>query len=341
MPRPAATRFITLITLVATAAADRAAGSAIPGFDRSPHFEEQVKTYTFDPDVTVHINAPSAAAFDPLKPTRLVIYALPNGNTIAQTIGRQPGPDLDWHFLIQHIGAQTRLLRDVIDDQNLVVAYVEAGGRSWPSWRHTHTDSGRHIAALIDSIRNPFPDKTTTVELAGHSGGGSLIFGFIDHVETIPPWIRRIVFLDANYGFSEEQKHGRKLIRWLQAAPDDALGIFAYDDRNVELNGKRIVGPTGGTYRQTHRMLERLRKDLDVAHTPHPRGDHYQALGGRLDVIILSNPDNKILHTVMVEKNGFAYAMTFATPRAGQAGRFFGPAAYEQWIQKDARPLDQ
>ena len=195
--------------------------------------------------------------------------------------------------------------------------------------------------ALLDSIRHHFPDNHTTVELVAHSGGGSLIFGFIDHVHIIPPWIGRIVFLDANYGFSEERKHGEKLVRWLEAAPNHALGIYAYDDRTVELNGKRIVGPTGGTYRKTHRMRDRLARDLDVTPTPFPDGDRYQALDGRLDIIILANPENKILHTVMVEKNGLTHAMTFATPRASQAGRFYGPAAYEKWIQNDARPLDQ
>src|SRR5262245_17312889 len=56
-------------------------------------------------DTRILINAPRQ--IDPSKPTLLIFYGLPSGNTIEQTIGCAEQPGLDWHYYIQHIGAQT------------------------------------------------------------------------------------------------------------------------------------------------------------------------------------------------------------------------------------------
>ena len=306
----------------------------LPGFQRSSYFDEQIRTYTFEPDVTVHINAPSAATFDARKPTRVVLYALPNGNTIAQTVGRQRKPDVDWHFFIQHIGAQTRRLREVNHDENLVVAYLEAAGRSWPLWRQKHENAGESIARLVESLKSQFAGDVT-VDLTGHSGGGSFIFGYMNHVDEIPDWIGRIVLLDANYSYNDEQHHGEKLLVWLRRSPQHFLGVIAYDDRRIRLDGKLVVGPTGGTYRATQRMLDRLIQDLAFTETEGAEFTRYRALDGRVDIVRVANPEDKILHTVLVEKNGFIHGLTFATPLEGRAGEFWGPAAYTEWIQPD------
>jgi len=347
---------LTILLTSATAAA-MALAAPLPGFERSRYFDEQVVTYTFDAGagasvsqpasatsrpaatVRVHINAPSAEAFDPAKPLRIVLYALPNGNTIEQTVGRQRAEGVDWHFYIQHIGAQTRRLREVVTDQNIVVAYVEANvegiGKSWPRWRQTYPDSGERILKLIDSIRSRFPGQPGTVDLLAHSGGGSLLFGFINQVDRIPDWIGRIVWLDANYGYSDDDRHGDKLIEWLGRSPDHYLGVFAYDDRRIEVNGKPVIGPDGGTYRRTHTMVDRLRRDMAVTGISEPAFARFHALDGRVEIIILDNPDNAILHTVLVEKNGYLHALTFGTPHKNQAGTFWGEIAYEKWIQPD------
>jgi hypothetical protein len=311
----------------------------LAGFTRSPYFEEQVKTYTFEPEVTVHINAPAASAFDSSKPVQLVIFALPNGNTIAQTIGCQKAADRDWHFYIQHIGAQTRRLREVLTDRNLVVAYVEAGGKSWPAWRGKHEDSSPRIAALVDSIREHFPADTTTVALTAHSGGGGMLFGFINQVEQIPDWIERIVFLDANYSYSEKDRHAEKLEAWLQRSPRHYFGVVAYDDREIEVDGKKVVGPNGGTYRRTQEMIARFGRDLPLEEKTSGAHGSWRGCNGRLDIELFENPENKILHTVLVEKNGFIHALTFGTPHEGHAGELFGPPAYEQWIQPEPAAL--
>ncbi len=326
----------------------------LAGFEAAGQFNEQTLTYRVEPGVRVYINAASAAHFDPSKLTRLVIFALPNGNTIEQTIGKRLRPGVDWHFGIQHIGAQTRRLREVVEDENIVLACIEADGKSWPAWRAKHPDSGRIIGQVIDSIADRFKGMQTRITLTGHSGGGSFTFGYLNSVERISDRIDRIAFLDSNYAYSDEQKHGDKLITWLKASPRNHLVVIAYDDRNIMLDGKRVVSPTGGTYRRTLDMLARFRKEMPLSEspvlqavngTPPPTtgpaaalavSKRYRGLVGQVDIILVENPQNKILHTVLVgDMSGFIHAVTSGTPYEDKVAVFGGPVTYDKWIQAD------
>jgi len=64
---------------------------------------ERLDTFSPVPGVRVVVDEPTTL----MRKVRLVVYALPNGNTIEQTFGRRLRPDDDWHYDIQHIGAQT------------------------------------------------------------------------------------------------------------------------------------------------------------------------------------------------------------------------------------------
>src|SRR4051812_48569841 len=94
----------------------------LDGFHRSNQFDDQIREMKLD-DVRIVIDA--ASNFDPKKPTQLIIYALPNGNSIEQTIGCTEQQGVEWHYFIQQIGAQTRALRAIDAKRNIVVAYVE------------------------------------------------------------------------------------------------------------------------------------------------------------------------------------------------------------------------
>src|SRR5688500_10390319 len=109
----------TLLLLTLAAGAD---ASALPGFRKSAWFEERVREEWVAEGVRAVALAP--AAFDPKKPTRLVLYATPNGNTIEQTLGRATTVGGDWHDDIQHVAAQVRALRDVSLNENVVLACV-------------------------------------------------------------------------------------------------------------------------------------------------------------------------------------------------------------------------
>ena len=305
------------------------------GFKKSSYFNEQVKMYTFDPGVRILIDAPRKKLFGIKKPTRIVFYALPNGNTIEQTFGKKVKEDVDWHFGIQHIGAQTRRLREIIKDENIIVAYLEAEGKSWPSWRGKYENNRELIPKIIESIKQQVNIPDAQIELSAHSGGGSFIFGYINNVEKIPSAVRRIIFLDANYSFSNDEKHGEKLLEWLKSNPDNHLVIIAYDDREITLNGKKVLGPTGGTFRATHRMIERLEKDIKLDKRTEGDIEHYKGLNEQIDIIIHLNPKNEILHTVLVEKNGFIHSLTLGTKYENKAGIFRGPIEYTKWIQED------
>lgn len=308
--------------------------ASLPGFEISPHFGEQVKTYRLEPEVTIHINAPSPEAFDRTKPTRLVFYALPNANTIDWTIGRKMAPGLDWHYNIQHIGAQMRRMRETVGECNWVVAYLEADKRAWPTWKRRHTDYRQLIPRIVDDVVKQLGPGRISIILSGHSGGGSFVLGYIDSFEHIPAQVERISFLDSNYGYDDELKHGDKLIEWLRGGREHCLSVICYDDRNVTLNGKPVIGPTGGTWRRTQQMLERLKKNMELKESTLEGVIRYRGMNGQVDILMHPNPENKILHTALVgPMNGLIHALTCGTSAEDKAGRFNGGVAYEKWIQ--------
>lgn len=327
---------LLLVVLAAPVEVGAEAGR-LAGFVQSRHWDEQTLEFTCSSGVRVHINAPAAAKLDPGKPTALVFYALPNGNTIEWTIGRAKAEGLDWHYFIQHIGAQTRRLREVVTDRNLIVAYLEAEGKSWPAWRKKRADSGKLILDLIQQVKERVNTlRGVNLILSGHSGGGSFIFGYLNAVERIPDEVERIQFLDSNYGFAAEDKHGDKLLEWLKRSPRHYLTVLAYDDREITLDGKKVFGPTGGTYRATQRMLEWFGSKIRFSESSLGDCTRSQALNRQIDIIVHRNPQNRILHTVLVgEMNGFIHAMTHGTAHEDKAAVFGGPVGYEKWIQAD------
>jgi hypothetical protein len=329
---------VALLLLTGTARGQGApeADRLLSGFQRSPWFGEQVSVETTPNGVRLLYNAPAPQRFDPALPTRLLFYATPNGNTIEQTMGSALGPGTDWHFDIQHVGAQVRRLRELDRRENLVVVCVEAEGRSWPAWRQKHPDNAALIRAVVEKARARIPGAPVRLTLAGHSGGGSFLFGFLNGSAFIPNDVDQLIFLDANYSYSDEAGHGEKLLNWL-AAPQHRLVVIAYDDRNIRLDGKLVVGPDGGTYRATHRMLETFGKH--AALLPSRQGDveRFESSDHRSLFLLHTNPANKILHTALVgEMNGLLLALTYGTPEEKGWGTFGGPRAYTAWVRPAA-----
>jgi hypothetical protein len=99
----------------------------LPGFTASGLFDEQQMVIEDSPPGTrILINAPMKG-FENNNRVLLVIYALPNGNSIEQTYGKNIEEGDDWHFNIQHIGAQTRFLRNILKDRTIVLVFKTAG----------------------------------------------------------------------------------------------------------------------------------------------------------------------------------------------------------------------
>ena len=72
----------------------------------------------------VHITIDGATGQDK-RESLIILYALPNGNTTEQTMGKRLAKSDDWHFDIQHIKAQTKFLRQELPDKNIIVIYLE------------------------------------------------------------------------------------------------------------------------------------------------------------------------------------------------------------------------
>ena len=110
---------------------------------------------------------------------------------------------------------------------------------------------------IIDSISHLFKNYEPEIILNSHSGGGSFIFGYLDAVENIPGYVKRISFLDSDYGY-EEAKHTNKLVKWLQQSKTNKLLVLAYNDSMVIYNGKPLVSPSGGTWYRSRLLQKKL-----------------------------------------------------------------------------------
>ena len=237
-------------------------------------------------------------------------------------------PDDDWHFDIQHIGAQTRWLRNAISNRTIVVAYLEAGTKSWPAWRKEHDD--RRIAEILDAMRGIFSASKTKVVLASHSGGGSLMFGYLNTAEKIPDNVERIAFLDSDYAY-DTGKHAEKIKLWLSDSNEHKLCVLAYQDYLALLDGKTFVSEVGGTWGRSHVMLSDLGAQFRFTSRTNDGLDAYSALDGRIKFLLKENPEKKILHTVQVERNGFIQALLSGTADEGKGYEYLGERAYTNW----------
>ena len=303
---------------------------ALRGFAPLGKFGESIRVITPDSGVTATIVAPGS--LDLSKRIDLILYALPNGNSTAETMGRRMAEGVPWRYDIQNIAAQTRALRASGVPQAVVV-YLEADKKSWPEWRRVRGYDAANarivkiVAHLLTSIGNP---KGVVVTLTGHSGGGSFIFGFIEGQDSLPPWLERIAFLDAVYNF-DSRTHGAKLSQWLHQDPEHTLVSLAYDDRNIMLDGKKVVSDSGGTWRASERMLSFF-KCCDVAYGLDTVGAFQRFHTRQIEILMHPNPDNRILHTEMIgEMNGYMHAMLVRRPEYDGRSLLRPVRAYQQW----------
>jgi hypothetical protein len=233
-----------------------------------------------------------------------------------------------------------RLLRAANLGRNLVIVYLETAQKSWPAWRAANANNSALIAGMVETLRSAIPGSPPDLCLTGHSGGGSFTFGFINAFDAIPAYITRIAFLDSDYSFGDDSAHGPKLIAWLRGDSDRRLAVIAYDDRNVMLDGKKVVSNTGGTYRATYRMVEALRKEMPLEEGD--VGSYVSFTAPQVEMLIHKNPENKILHTMLVgEFNGFIRAMSDLKPGPRESwekplASLEGPRAYTGWIERPA-----
>lgn len=303
----------------------------LPGFEPNATFgEQQLLIENSPPDTRILINAP-LEGFDQNRQVLLIFYALPNGNTIEQTVGKKVSENDDWHYNIQHIGAQTRFIRKVLTNLTVVVAYLEARQHSWPMWKRDHPDYLRETKHMVDQVTALFSPWDPRVVLNGHSGGGRFIFTYLEAEGLIPDRVKRIAFLDSSYGY-EDSIHGPQLLKWLKSGTDKFLCTLAYNDSVVIYEGKPLVSPTGGTWYRSKMMKEYLAGTFHFQDELTDSLLWYSTPGRNMAFILKTNPEKKIYHTVQVERNGFIQSILSGTAYEQQNYSYFGERAYGDLI---------
>lgn len=303
----------------------------LPGFKATGQFSEQELTIKDQwKNVQVNINAP--IKLQAKGKTYLILYALPNGNSIEWTKGKRTNRGDDWHFDIQHIAAQTRYVRNLDKKNNYIVAYLMAEPKSWPAWKRTTPNSVLLIKDMVDSLANLFKAYSPKLVLNGHSGGGSLVFGFLDAVKEIPGNIERIAFLDSDYGYVDSL-HTNKLTQWLHQSKSHKLLVLAYNDSLVIFNGKPLVSPTGGTWYRSRLMQRNLSAAFRFSTVSDSSFISHKALNGRIRFILKENPRGLIFHTEQVVKNGFILSLLSSTVFDRKRHfTYFSDRVYEKYI---------
>ena len=280
-----------------------------------------------------HINLKDSLELGGKKKTLIIFYALPNGNSIEWTMGKTLQPADDWQYDIQHIAAQTRYLRAVMNDRNIIVVYMANQLKSWPAWKKQQSNGPSEIKRMVDSITGIFANYHPEIMLNSHSGGGSFIFGYLDAVNQIPDFVQRIAFIDSDYSY-EDSIHSRKLIQWLKSSKKHHLNVLAYNDSVVIYNGKPLVSPTSGTWYRSKMMQRKLSKIFPFKRQADTSLIYYSALSNRINIILKMNKEGKIYHTEQVARNGFIHTVISGTAYEKKAAyRYWGERVYGAFIR--------
>ncbi|MBC7875243.1 MAG: hypothetical protein H7Y01_14665 [Ferruginibacter sp.] len=289
----------------------------------------QIDSFTIHGDIKVTIDRPADLSRN--KKTIIIFFALPNGNSTEQTMGKKMQPGDDWHFDIQHIRAQTTFIRQQLKRKEIVVIYLENNYRSWPSWKQKHPGFRLEIPHLVDSLAGLVQARHKSIYLNGHSGGGSFIFGYLAGVEKIPGQVKRISFLDSDYGY--DSSYYPKFKNWLKETKGAALNVFAYNDSVALYNGKPVVSATGGTWYRSHLMLKHLQDDFAFSQSKTDSLIIYKSAEKQVQFFFKQNFNRGIYHTQQVELNGFIHSVLCGTKKDSKKYRYYSARAYNHLLK--------
>ncbi|MEO7047045.1 MAG: hypothetical protein ABI091_17210 [Ferruginibacter sp.] len=289
----------------------------------------KIDSFRIGGDIKITIDRP--VNYRDNKKTIICFYALPNGNTTDETIGKILKPGDDWHFDIQHIGAQTVFIRQQIKAKNFVVFYLENSFKSWPAWKQKHPLYKEFIPHLVDSLSSLIAGRKKEIYLNGHSGGGSFVFGYLAGVNEIPAAIKRISFLDSDYGY--DSSYYKKIQHWLNKVKGASLNVFAYNDSIALYDGKPFVSATGGTWYRSHLMLKNFQNDYTFSETKRDSLIIYKSSNEHIQFFFKKNLNRGIYHTQQVELNGFIHSIFCGTKNDEKGYEYYGKRAYEKLIK--------
>ena len=280
-------------------------------------------------DIKVTIDRP--AHFLKNSHTIITFFALPNGNSTEQTMGKKMETGDDWHFDIQHIKAQTLFVRKELVNTNFVTIYLENSYKSWPAWKQKHPEYKIEIPHLVDSLSALITKKNKVIYLNGHSGGGSFIFGYLAGVKKIPANVKRISFIDSDYGY--DSSYYPEISNWLKNVSGTYLNVFAYNDSIALYNGKPFVSATGGTWYRSHLMLKHFQDDYTFSQTNTDSLIIFRNNNKRIQFFFKLNFNQGIYHTQQVELNGFIHSVLCGTKYDSKKYRYYSARAYSKFIE--------
>ncbi len=308
---------------------------ALPDFEQNDIMKEQTRSFIWGGDVNVHINAPGKDSLKQDKKTIIVFYACPAENTIEWTIGKEMEEEDDWHYDIQHIGAQTRFLRNTLKDKNVITIYIQPTDNAWQLYDNNHpNDYIDLIQSMTNSILAPFSEFDYKVTLNSHSAGGSWVFRYILGVKEIPQWINRFGFLDSNYNYKYDAAHYDSLFQQFLLERDSTyLCLIAYNDNIALLDGAPFVTPEGGTWWNARYMKSRLDPFFTFIDSHDVDFQRHIASDKRFEILLKENSARAILHTIQVYRNGFIHSMLSGTEYENVGYSYYGAPAYLEYIQ--------
>lgn len=107
---------------------------------------------------------------------------------------------------------------------------------------------------------------------------------------------------------------------------------MAYNDSVVVYNGKPLVSPTGGTWYRSQLMAKDLQIEFNLKKYDLPDRVNWFNKSHLIDFSLIKNPEGKIYHTVLVEKNGFIRLLFNGTTYQDKDYQFWGDRAYQQYV---------
>jgi hypothetical protein len=197
--------------------------------------------------------------------------------------------------------------------------------------KQKHPDFKNEIPHMVDSLAGLMKAKHRVIYLNGHSGGGSFIFGYLAGVSTIPSSVKRISFLDSDYGY--DSSYYPKIKDWLQQVKGASLNVFAYNDSIALYNGKPVVSATGGTWYRSHLLLQHLQNDFSFSKNNTDSLIIYKSDNKRVQFFFKINLDKGIYHTQQVELNGFIHSVLCGTKKDSRKYRYYSARAYADLIE--------
>jgi len=218
-----------------------------------------------------------------------------------------------------------------LKNKNFVVICLENNYKSWPLWKQQHPGFKNEIPQLVDSLAGLLGGQQVSIYLNGHSGGGSFIFGYLAGVQQIPYSVKRISFLDSDYGY--DSSYYPKIKSWLMKTKYASLNVFAYNDSVALYNGKPVVSATGGTWYRSHLLLKHLQQDFIFSETRTDSLIIFKGKNSRIHFFFKPNLNQGIYHTQQVELNGFIHSVLCGTKKDSKKYRYYGERAYNNLIE--------